>query len=248
VLRQLRASLAWISTIEGDLLSIRPEQVLRGTKESAFSCLYYAVLNFFVWAGVEPPTLEAMRAYVALSAGVWAARVDEPVDRAEWGNVGITIIHALALLHEFSFPRLVALARIPKDKTARDVFARLLASGYGVLFSVRIDFTAPDAGYSMAHALAACGWSDEWVEAMDSNPPCLTGRLIPYVDDGSCFDSVELAASVEALPHGAVTRYGWQTIADDAPAQVNGEPARGLVGIDRLFLMALPEGSGDERA
>jgi hypothetical protein len=223
--------------------TVKPEQVLRGSRETAFSCLYYAVMNLFVWAGTDPPSFERMQALITQTLGETAARVDEPEDRAEWSGIGLNLMHALALLHEFEFPRLAALTRIPKRKTARDLFPRLLDTGHGILFSVRMDFTGPDAGYNMSHALVACGWSDEWVEVMDSNPPGLSGRLIPYVDDGSYFGPTELDASLTAPPHGAVTRYGWQTVEEDAPLQQNGDLPRGLVGIDRMFLLALPKDS-----
>lgn len=215
--------------------AVRPEQVLRGTPETAFSCLYYAVMNFFVWAGVEPPSLDDLRATATHHLGAQAARIDEPEDPVEWAGIGINLAHVLMLLSEFNFPRLAALAVITKGRTAREVFPSLLERGYGVLFGWRLDLY----GRQMAHAGVACGWSGEWVEVMDSNPAFFTGRVVPFVDDGLAFDREEIEASL-LLPHGAVSRLEWLTLPEDAPPHVAGAPAAGVVGIERVFVLALP--------
>jgi hypothetical protein len=216
-------------------VAIKPEQVLRGSPETAFSCLYYAVMNFFVWAGAEAPALDDLRAYIARHRGEQAARVDEPESVEEWAGMGISVVDALALLHEFGFPRLAALAVMPKGRTARDVLPPLLSRGCGVLFAYRWERW----GQVIGHAGVACGWSDEWVEFMDSDPAFFTGRLKPFADDGSAFDAEEIQASL-ALPHGALSRLGWLTLADDTPPLHLGQGG-GPVGVERAFVLALPE-------
>lgn len=215
--------------------SIRPEQVLRGTREHGFSCLYYAVLNFFVWVGADPPALADLLACVRSNLGEGAARVDVPEDTEEWARMGLNIGAALALLGEFEFPRVLALGFLPKGKTARDVFPALLSQGYGVLFAYRWELE----GRGIAHAGVVTSCSDEWLEFMDSNPAYFTGRLLPLVDDGTAFPADEVEASL-ALPHGSLSLLGWETLSDDTLPLVPGRPAGGVVGIERVFIVALP--------
>ena len=142
-------------------------------------CAYYAVMNLYVRCGLEPPTIERMRAAL------------EPADP----DAGLTMLEVFALLGALDFPGLVCMGVIPPTLPAR-VIGGLMMAGWCLMVSVVVRATVglgSNAGteFITGHAAVpvACGegglhylttWPENPVEFISWEPvsdECVTASI-----------------------------------------------------------------------
>lgn len=111
-----------------------------------WSCAYQALMNLYVWAGVEPPALSLLRAHISGIKGEAFADCSprETVEAATIG--GLNIFDQYGLLATFGFPSYFGLYTTPPHLTAKEVFPEWLSLGFGPLFFLRVRGWRSDLG------------------------------------------------------------------------------------------------------
>jgi hypothetical protein len=188
---------------------------IKKQSDSESGCAFYAIQNLYVWAGLTPPPIDDI------------ARMANQLYTTEPSTLGISIVEAMALLGLLEFPLILALAVIPRDLSAREVFPMFLDQDCG-LFMV-YDFHVNGKRYG--HAVVAETWSEQGVKVICSSDPKNQDGVLSWEYEGPEMPDT-------SLPHGNKNTIPWRTQGYSTLMSTTDETNR--IGICRAFIVAWP--------
>lgn len=178
-------------------------------------CTFYALLNLYVWAGLEPPDVGHM---LGLARQMYTASPE---------YMGLRPADQFLLLHELRFPLLASLAVMPPGLSARECFPPLLDAGCGLV----VGYDHLEDGRAWGHSVVAYEWEEAGVNVLCSGSAGYEGTVVEWERSGPADVSDE-------RPHGCHKVVPWLT---QPPVTLlesfDGEP---LPGLHRAFVVVWP--------
>jgi hypothetical protein len=190
-----------------------PVESIRRQTDDERDCAFFAIQNLYVWAVLEPPTLEDMR------SAAHACYTTAP------DHMGLTVTDQMMLLQQLRCPLLLAVAIVPNDADVRRYFPTVLDAGCALL----VGYFYTYGGTAYGHSVVAESWSDEGLSVLCSGSPAQEGKVVEWDAQPSA------PAPLDARPHGCRNIVPWRTIADADKIVAGLAPAR---GINRTFIIA----------
>jgi hypothetical protein len=196
-----------------------PVESIRRQPNEERDCAFVAIQNLYVWAGLEPPTLERMRE---------AARLCYTTQAMQGG---LTTTEQMMLMQEMNCPLLLAVGFVPLGREIREYFPPLLDAGCGLLMG----YFFRSNGIFYGHSVVAESWDETGLTVLCSASPRWEGTVLEW--DSTEDLSAVLADERTYGNQGNRSIVPWRTMPDPNLIEALSAPP---LGIRRDFIIAWP--------
>ncbi len=161
-------------------------------------CGLYALMNLYVWAGLEPPTVES-------------------IQRLAPAGTAVTTIDQLKILAELHFPAVLSFGVMSAQQSARDCFPPLIDIGCGIVFGYKHIYN----GQLWGHSVVAESYTGEGITVLCSASPKNEGTIVKWIDEGP--EEID-----DPRDYGNRNIVPWETISYESYVGESTDPATGI--------------------